>query len=203
MFRFNGEPDAQVAVKPVVIDHAFGVAVVVLQVDILVADFRQPESGVHLEIRIQIPAAPFNDEHRKAKPLVTGLVGSGDLSVAGVADDVRIVRQRERDPEFGPDAVRQFAAREALPLIDLTAASAQLVQQLGEPASRELYMVFAPGLYPNYPDGKTDNTHLRNPGAVAFAGLVAKGLQTLGGSYANVLLGTPEPDKYDGRGYEK
>ena len=89
-----------------------------------------------------------------------------------------------------PDAVRQLAAREALPLIDLTAASAQLVQQLGEPASRELYMVF-------------DNTHLRNPGAVAFAGLVAKGLQTLGGPYADVLLGTPEPDKYDGKGYEK
>ena len=35
-----------------------------------------------------------------------------------------------------PDAVRQLAAREALPLIDLTATSAQLVQQLGEPASR-------------------------------------------------------------------
>lgn len=102
-----------------------------------------------------------------------------------------------------PDAVRQLAAREALPLIDLTAASAQLVQQLGEPASRELYMVFAPGLYPNYPEGKTDNTHLRNPGAVAFAGLVAKGLQALGGPYADVLLGTPEPDKYDGKGYEK
>lgn len=65
--------------------------------------------------------------------------------------------------------------REALPLIDLTASSAQLVQQLGEPASRELYMIFAPGLYPNYPEGKTDNTHLRNPGAVAFAGLVGQG----------------------------
>ena len=102
-----------------------------------------------------------------------------------------------------PDAVRQLAARESLPLIDLTAASDQLVQQLGEPASRELYMIFAPGLYPNYPEGKTDNTHLRNPGAVAFAGLVARGLQTLGGPYADVLLGTPEQDKYDGKGYEK
>ena len=66
-----------------------------------------------------------------------------------------------------------------------------------------LYTSFAPGLYPNYPEGKTDNTHLRNPGAVAFAGLVAKGLQTLGGPYADVLLGTPEHDKYDGKGYEK
>ena len=102
-----------------------------------------------------------------------------------------------------PAAVRALAAREKLPLIDLSAASAQLVQTLGEPASRELYMVFAPELYPNYPDGKTDNTHLRYLGAVRFAGLVAEGLQALGGPYAAVLLGTPEPDKYDGKGYEK
>ena len=101
-----------------------------------------------------------------------------------------------------PDAVRLLAAREDLPLIDLSAASAKLVQEMGEPASRELYMVFAPNLYPNYPDGKEDNTHLRYLGAVRFTGLVAAGLQALGGPYADVLLGTPERDKYDGKGYE-
>ena len=101
-----------------------------------------------------------------------------------------------------PDAVRALASRENLPLIDLTAASARLVQRLGEPASRELYMVFAPNLYPNYPEGKTDNTHLRYAGAVKFTGLVADGLQTLGGAYAQVLLAAPEKDKYDEKGYE-
>ena len=102
-----------------------------------------------------------------------------------------------------PDAVRALAARESLPLIDLTAASAQLVQRLGEPASRELYMVFAPDLYPNYHEGKADNTHLRYLGAVKFTGLVADGLQTLGGAYAQVLLDAPEKDKYDEKGYER
>ena len=92
--------------------------------------------------------------------------------------------------------------RASLPLIDLNAASIKLVQEMGEPASRELYMVFAPNLYPNYPDGKEDNTHLRYLGAVRFTGLVAAGLQALGGPYADVLLGTPEKDKYDGKGYE-
>lgn len=101
-----------------------------------------------------------------------------------------------------PNAVRLLAARENLPLIDLSAASAKLVQEMGEPASRELYMVFAPNLYPNYPDGKEDNTHLRYLGAVRFTGLVAAGLQALGDPYADVLLGTPERDKYDGKGYE-
>jgi len=101
-----------------------------------------------------------------------------------------------------PDAVRLLAAREDLPLIDLSAASTKLVQEMGEPSSRELYMVFTPNLYPNYPDGKEDNTHLRYLGAVRFTGLVAAGLQALGGPYADVLLGTPERDKYDGKGYE-
>ena len=100
------------------------------------------------------------------------------------------------------DAGRLLAAREDLPLIEVSAASARLVQEMGEPASRELYMVFAPNLYPNYPDGKEDNTHLRYLGAVRFTGLVAAGLQALGGPYADVLLGTPERDKYDGKGYE-
>ena len=50
-----------------------------------------------------------------------------------------------------PDAVRLLAAREDLPLIDLSAASTKLVQEMGEPSSRELYMVFTPNLYPNYP----------------------------------------------------
>lgn len=98
-----------------------------------------------------------------------------------------------------PDAVRLLAAREDLPLIDLSAASTKLVQEMGEPSSRELYMVFTPNLYPNYPDGKEDNTHLRYLGAVRFTGLVAAGLQALGGPYADVLL-APREDKYDGKG---
>ena len=96
--------------------------------------------------------------------------------------------------------MRLLAAREDLPLIDLSAASTKLVQEMGEPSSRELYMVLYPRTSsPNYPDGKEDNTHLRYLGAVRFTGLVAAGLQALGGPYADVLLGTPERDKYDGK----
>ena len=44
---------------------------------------------------------------------------------------------------------------------------------------------------------------LRYLGAVKFTGLVADGLQTLGGAYAQVLLDAPEKDKYDEKGYER
>ncbi len=87
-----------------------------------------------------------------------------------------------------PAACRTLAANTGLPLIDLTTDSRALVAGLGEESSRELYMYFEPGRYANYPAGMTDNTHLRYEGAVAFCGIIAQGLRTLGGEYAAVLL---------------
>lgn len=94
------------------------------------------------------------------------------------------------EPTHGPwpDAVRALAAREDLPLIDLTRSSHKLVQALGPTRSLALYMHFAAGCYPRYPDGLADDTHLRYEGAVRFAGLVAEGLLALGGPYAAPLL---------------
>lgn len=87
-----------------------------------------------------------------------------------------------------PQAARELAQREDLPLIDLTTASWEDVEHLGDQASRAYYMNFGPGLYPNYPDGDSDDTHLRYEGAVHFAGMVADGLGKLGGPYAQLLL---------------
>ena len=87
-----------------------------------------------------------------------------------------------------PSAARDAARRAGLPCIDLTAASRALVEALGEVQSRALYMVLPAGAYPTAPDGKIDNTHLRQPGATAFAGLVAAGLWRLGGPYRAVCL---------------
>lgn len=93
-----------------------------------------------------------------------------------------------------PAAVRELAAREDIPLIDLTAASRKLVGELGDEGSKALYMNFPAGLYPNHPEGSDDNTHLRQCGAFRFAGLVAEGLKALGGVYAELLY-DPQRDK--------
>ena len=49
-------------------------------------------------------------------------------------------------------------------------------------------MYFEEGEYKNYPEGKTDNTHLRYDGAVMYAGLIARGLKELGGHYKDLLI---------------
>ncbi|MCH5286909.1 MAG: rhamnogalacturonan acetylesterase [Christensenellaceae bacterium] len=84
-------------------------------------------------------------------------------------------------------SARRTAKRLGVALIDLTAMSERLVDELGEEARVRYYMNLPAGAYPAFPDGQSDNTHLQPAGAVAFAGLIARGLCELGGAYAALL----------------
>ena len=84
--------------------------------------------------------------------------------------------------------MKQTATNLNVPLIDLYSMSRAELKRAGEEESRNWYMNFDAGLYPNYMEGKVDNTHLRYAGAVLYAGLVAKGLKELGGIYADLLI---------------
>ena len=79
-----------------------------------------------------------------------------------------------------PDAMRQVAKRYAVALVDLTAATEEYLAELGDEPSKPLFM------WPK------DNTHLKPEGAVKMAGLLAEGLKSLGGVYADVLAGPEE-----------
>lgn len=71
--------------------------------------------------------------------------------------------------------------------IDLTTMSRELVKSRGKAAQTEYYMNLPAGVYAHFPQGQKDNTHLQPAGALAFAGLIAKGLKQLGGKYAELL----------------
>ncbi len=90
------------------------------------------------------------------------------------------------------ESARKTAARLNVALIDLTALSEKLVDDLGEEARRRFYMNLPAGIYPHYPQGQTDNTHPQVEGAIVFGGLIARELKRLGGVYAELLC-----DDYD------
>ncbi|MFV0132976.1 rhamnogalacturonan acetylesterase [Streptomyces sp. HMX87] len=69
-----------------------------------------------------------------------------------------------------PAVMRSVAARQGVPLIDLTARTKQLVESLGAEASKALYLY----------DEKRDNTHTSEYGATVYAGLVRDGLVAQG-----------------------
>lgn len=81
---------------------------------------------------------------------------------------------------------RRVAERMDVPCIDLTAMSEQAVASAGE-SSKAYYMNLPAGMYANYPDGQTDNTHLQPLGAMVFGGLIARALLELGGEYAQLI----------------
>lgn len=103
-----------------------------------------------------------------------------------------LTRRTYRDPNmaYRHDAwaasARRTAARLDAALVDLTSMSEKLVDEMGEDA-KMLYMHVPAGVYPAFPDGMTDNTHLQPLGAAVFAGLIARGLYELGGVYAELI----------------
>jgi lysophospholipase L1-like esterase len=75
--------------------------------------------------------------------------------------------------EYSP-LVKQVAASLQVTLIDLDALSRELYQQTGEEASKSLFLQLKAGEHPNYPEGKSDNTHFNELGARLIAQIVLK-----------------------------
>ena len=81
-------------------------------------------------------------------------------------------------PEYS-ELVRKVALEQGVPFIDLDNLSRELLQDFGEEQSKLLFLHLAPGEHPNYPDGKTDNTHFNELGARKMAQIVLREIRNL------------------------
>lgn len=87
-----------------------------------------------------------------------------------------------------PQAMIELAKREGIPVIDLCTSSKELIEKAGYEVTKKWFLHVEPGIYPNFPEGKEDNSHLQYEGAYRFSGLIAQGLKEIGGIYADLLL---------------
>ncbi len=85
------------------------------------------------------------------------------------------------------ESARRTGEKLGVAVVDLTAMSEQLVDEMGEAAATTYYMNLPAGVYPHFPQGQKDSTHLQPAGAVAFGALIARGLYELGGEYKDIL----------------
>lgn len=76
-----------------------------------------------------------------------------------------------------PPAVRELAQELDIPLIDMHSETGTLFEKLGPEKTKEIFLILEAGEHPNYPDGVTDNTHLREYGARTLARMVAAALK--------------------------
>ena len=71
-----------------------------------------------------------------------------------------------------PQAMISLGRATRVPVVDLTADSMRLWDQLGVEGTKKAFLWQAPGENPNFPDGVSDNTHFQAHGAIEVARLV-------------------------------
>lgn len=81
-----------------------------------------------------------------------------------------------------PEAMRQVGAAENVPVANLTAITEAYLAELGDEASKPLYV------WPR------DNSHLKVEGAFTYAGFLCKELERFGKPYQDLLY-IPEPEE--------
>ncbi|MBD7910757.1 GDSL-type esterase/lipase family protein [Clostridium cibarium] len=78
---------------------------------------------------------------------------------------------------YYPEAVRELAKEEGVVLIDLNYKGERLVNSMGVEESKKLFLHYAPGEFPGYPDGIKDNSHFCEDGAIKIAELIVEGIK--------------------------
>lgn len=78
------------------------------------------------------------------------------------------------------EAMRQLAVWEDVPYLDLAGKSKRLFEQLGEEATKRIFMWAEPNEYANFPEGARDNTHFTEFGGIEIARLVAECIREAG-----------------------
>ncbi|MCR5731493.1 MAG: rhamnogalacturonan acetylesterase [Sphaerochaetaceae bacterium] len=71
-----------------------------------------------------------------------------------------------------PEAVKALAKSLNAPFVDMNKKTMEFFDKLGDEESKKYFMNFPAGLYPLYPEGREDNSHLRTEGASLIAGMV-------------------------------
>ncbi|MET7257959.1 rhamnogalacturonan acetylesterase [Dyadobacter fermentans] len=107
---------------------------------------------------------------KKANPVLITPVARRSFDADGKIQETHAVYSR---------LVREVAAAQNVPLIDLDKRSQALLQSMGEENSKLLFLHLAVGEHPNYPAGKEDNTHFNELGARKMAQLVLADIRAL------------------------
>lgn len=95
-----------------------------------------------------------------------------------------------------PDAMIALGCELDVPVVDLCSLSKAAIEDAGFEVTKKWFLHVPSGIYPNFPDGKEDNSHLQYEGAYRFSKIIAEEVAKIGGVYAEVLV-DPNADLED------
>lgn len=91
-----------------------------------------------------------------------------------------------------PEAMRRVAKRMNVPCLDLEATTAEWLRGLGDEESKPYFMNVAAGECTKFPEGKVDNTHLRENGALIVGRMAVEQIQALNVKCLKPFVHIPE-----------
>lgn len=91
--------------------------------------------------------------------------------------------------------VRSLAAETHTPLIDLNKMTGDLVEALGPEDSKKLFLHIPPGVFAKLPEGRADDTHLSQKGALEVSRMAVEGIRKLKLPLAKQLKRKADPDR--------
>jgi len=139
--------------------------------DFVIIQFAHNDEKKEDPVRYTNPATTFRDNlrrfiadtrARKATPILATPVVRRKFDASGKLVDTH---------GLYPDAVRAVAKEKKVPLLDLTESTAAWLQAAGDEPSRRFFMWIEPGVYPEIPYGRKDDTHFVEAGATKVAEL--------------------------------
>lgn len=113
---------------------------------------------------------------KNAIPILITPVSRRKFNTAGQIEETHLIYSA---------LVRDVAQEQQVQLIDLDKESQALFQELGRENSKLLFNQLKAGENPNYPEGKTDNTHFNEMGARKIAEIVLREIRKQHLSLAN------------------
>jgi lysophospholipase L1-like esterase len=88
-----------------------------------------------------------------------------------------------------PEAMRELAKEENIPLLELNRLSEDLLNELGKEKSKDVFLHVKPHVYEEYPNGIKDDTHLSEYGALKMAEIIVEEIKAKNLNLAKYLRG--------------
>lgn len=76
-----------------------------------------------------------------------------------------------------PQAIIRVATEMKVPLIDMETKSEEILKNYGDEDSKKLFMHLAPGVWKKFPNGRVDDTHFVEKGALEMAAVFVEGIK--------------------------
>ncbi|WP_077623533.1 fibronectin type III domain-containing protein [Sediminibacillus massiliensis] len=141
---------------------------------------------------------PVEDYKEYLKTYVTGVRQRGAIPIL-----ITPVGRRDFNPDTGqfnvsfPEYIQgmeEVAEELDVLLVDLSTLSREYYNEIGPEGTLSVFMHIDPGVYEAYPDGRADDTHFQEYGAIQIARLLSGGIKELDTPLANYVADITPPD---------